>query len=132
MQIGTRKKRKITLNIISLIDVVLLLLIFFMLTTRFMENPGMKLDLPGSKSAEKTRLQDLEISVEPTGKIFLNNNEVMIEELADRLAESIPQSSEKSLILRADKNVTHGTVVEIMDIARTIGIEKIVIATREK
>jgi len=132
MQLKEHKRRKVTLNIISLIDVVLLLLIFFMLTTRFIEQPGMKLDLPGSQSAEKSAAKELELAIDPNGKMLLNGKAVSLEQLPSRLQELLPEMEDNTLILKADQKVSHGKVVEIMDLARMNGLEKIVIATEVK
>ncbi|MFC1887580.1 ExbD/TolR family protein, partial [Candidatus Cloacimonadota bacterium] len=111
--------------------VVLLLLIFFMLTTSFVEQPGMKLDLPETKSSSGEKPEGLEIEVQADGIISLNGETVTMEDLSDRLKNMIDQSSEKSLLLRADKEVPHGTVVEIMDIAKLNGLEKLIIGTKQ-
>ncbi|MDO9577641.1 MAG: biopolymer transporter ExbD [Candidatus Cloacimonadales bacterium] len=131
MHLLEKKTRKVTINITSLIDVVLLLLIFFMLTTSFVEQPGMKLDLPETKSSKGERTGDLEITVQADGSIFLNGKITGMEELETQIKDILPGIDEKSLILKADKTVQHGTVVQIMDIARSVGLQKIIIASEQ-
>lgn len=131
MQLLQKKKRKAAINIISLIDVVLLLLIFFMLTTSFVEQPGLKLDLPEAESSESERSRELEISVNAAGKIFLNNAVIEWDELPEKIAALASKMDDKSLVLKADKTVPHGTVVQIMDIARRTGLQKIIIASEK-
>lgn len=131
MQLLQKKKRKATISITSLIDVVLLLLIFFMLTTSFVEQPGMKLDLPETKSSKGERTGELEITVQADGSIFMNGKAVALEELETQLEEIVQSLNDKSLILKADKTVQHGTVVKIMDIARSVGLQKIIIASEQ-
>jgi len=131
MRLIDKKQRKVVINITSLIDVVLLLLIFFMLTTSFVERPGMKLDLPETQSSSGEKNEGLEIIVQADGKINLNGESVKMEELSGRLRGLIEQSPEKSLVLRADRDVPHGTVVEIMDIAKLNGLEKLIIGTKQ-
>jgi biopolymer transport protein ExbD len=127
-----KKRRKVAINITSLIDVVLLLLIFFMLTTTFAEQPGMKLELPKAKSFGTQRIAKLELTIGSQGEMRLNGEDVSMDSMADTITQLLPQLPEKSLILRADKAVTHGTVVSVMDIARSAGVEKIVIAARTR
>ncbi|MFC1897997.1 ExbD/TolR family protein [Candidatus Cloacimonadota bacterium] len=131
MHLLEKKKRKLSINITSLIDVVLLLLIFFMLTTSFVEQPGMKLDLPETESSKGERTGELEISVLEDGSIFINGNAITIEELEAQINEIAQTLDDKSLILKADKTVQHGTVVKIMDIARSVGLQKIIIASEQ-
>jgi biopolymer transport protein ExbD len=114
-----------------LIDVVLLLLIFFMLTTSFVEQPGMKLDLPETQSSTGEKPEGLEIAVLADGTINLNGVAVLLDELPAKLEEKLGQSPDKSLLLRADKEVPHGTVVQIMDIAKLKGLEKLIIGTKQ-
>jgi biopolymer transport protein ExbD len=129
MQLLNRKKRKVAINITSLIDVVLLLLIFFMLTTSFVEQPGIKLDLPKADSAEGVKSQELEVSISADGSIYLNGEITNLDELAKKIETLLVEIEEKSLVLKADKNALHGTVVKIMDIARQEGLQKIIIAS---
>jgi biopolymer transport protein ExbD len=131
MRLLDKKQRKVVINITSLIDVVLLLLIFFMLTTSFVEQPGMKLDLPETESSSGEKPEGLEIVVQANGIINLNGEAVPLEELSEKLKEKIGQSPDKSLLLRADKDVPHGTVVQIMDIAKLNGLEKLIIGTKQ-
>jgi len=129
MQLLNKKRRRVTINITSLIDVVLLLLIFFMVSTNFIEQPGMKLDLPDSETASSSARNELEVIIQSDGSIFLNGEAITIEELRMNFEKFVTESSAHSLFLKADKNVAHGTVVEVMDIARLKGIQKIIIAS---
>jgi len=131
MRLVDKKKRKVVINITSLIDVVLLLLIFFMLTTSFVEHPGIKLDLPKTQSSSGDRSEGLEIILQADGKIFLNGESVNMAELSGKLQTQIALTADKSLLLKADKEVPHGTVVEIMDLAKLKGLEKLIIGTRQ-
>lgn len=131
MKLLDKKKRRVVINITSLIDVVLLLLIFFMLTTSFVEQPGMKLDLPETQSSTGEKPEGLEIAVLADGTINLNGVAVLLDELPAKLEEKLGQSPDKSLLLRADKEVPHGTVVQIMDIAKLKGLEKLIIGTKQ-
>ncbi len=132
MHLLEKKKRKVTINITSLIDVVLLLLIFFMLTTSFVEQPGMKLDLPETKTSEGEKSGKLQISINSDGSIFVNNEAVKMTDLESKISTISKKLEDKSLLLKADKTVHHGTVVQIMDIARSVGLEKIIIASEQK
>jgi len=130
MQFQEKKHRKVSINITSLIDVCFLLLIFLMVSTTFVEQPGMKLELPESKSATTEQIKDLALEIKADGVMFLNQEPVTLENLEQQFKKFLPNLEEKSLILRADKNVPHGTVVKVMDLAKLSGLEKLIIATQ--
>ena len=130
MQFKEEKKRRTTINITPLIDVLFILLIFFMVSSSFIEQPGMKLELPTIKSQEVARVENLVMHVSADGTIFLADKEVNLDNLASEIANMIPDIEEKTLVLKADKKTEHGLIVQIMDIAKRGGLTKIVIGTR--
>lgn len=132
MQFHDTKRRKVIINITSLIDVLFLLLIFFMVSSTFVEQPGMKLELPESKSAASEKIKDLVLEIKTDNSLVLNNEPISMENLEKKFKELMPALEEKSLVLKADKSVSHGTVVEVMDLAKLSGLEKLIIATKTK
>ena len=130
MQLLHKKRRKVIINITSLIDVLFLLLIFFMVSSTFLEQPGMKLELPETKSSTPEKIENFMLEITADGQMSLNGERVRFDNLAQRFKELLPSVKEKTLVLKADKQSTHGDVVEVMDIARQSGLEKIVIATK--
>lgn len=130
MRFMDKPKRKVLINITSLIDVMFLLLIFFMVSSTFLEQPGMKLELPESQSHEVTELKELTLQITADGKVFLDGTPVPMEQLQDSLQTAALKLKDRSLILKADKQVTHGQVVTVMDVAKRSGFRKLVIATR--
>ena len=129
MQFSEKNKRKVIINVTSLIDVLFLLLIFFMVSSTFIEQPGMKLELPESKSASTERIKELVLEINQDGTMFLNEKPISLDSLETNFRNILPSLEQPSLILKADKNVLHGTVVEVMDKAKIAGLEKLIIAT---
>jgi len=125
-------KRKIFINITSLIDVMFLLLIFFMVTSTFMEKPGMDLDLPDAETGVLKEVKDLVLQVDKDENLFLNGESISITEIQDIFLKTYKENPRVSLIIEADRRVSHGLVVKIMDIAKMTGIKKLVIATKQK
>lgn len=132
MRFQNRKPRKLLINITSLIDVLFLLLIFFMVSSTFVERPGMDLQLPESETSTLREIKDLVLQIQPDGIMFLNSQEVNWENLKSMLEAEFQKNTEAALILQADKDVKHGNVVRIMDTAQQVGITKLIIATDEK
>ncbi len=124
-----RSGRRVLVNVTSLIDVLFMLLIFFMVSTTFVEQPGMKLDLPAAKSAEVSKVEALVLNLYQDGNMSLNGQTITMDKLEEELRAGLSQSPEGALNLFADKNATHGKVIEVMDIARQAGIKKLVVAT---
>lgn len=129
MQLKPKQKRKPIINITSLIDVLFLLLIFLLVSTTFIEEPGMKLTLPKAESAEVGEKKEFTLYLTKDGDLFLNNAPVAIDSLENRLKASLPEMENESLTLKADIETTHGIVVKAMDKARLAGVKKLVVAT---
>jgi len=129
LQFSAKPKRRVIINITSLIDVLFLLLIFFMVSSTFLEQPGMKLELPSAKSTEVARVEKLVLYISPDDEIIFNDQVVQLDSLEIELKTAIPLAEEKTLVLKADKMVPHGTVVKVMDIAKRAGLHKLVVGT---
>jgi biopolymer transport protein ExbD len=132
MQLLVKNKRKVIINITSLIDVLFLLLIFFMVSSTFIEQPGMKLELPETKSSSPEKIKNLILVINSSGEITLNGEHILLEDIEKKFKILLPSLEEKTLILKADKKVSHGIVVKVMDVAKLSGLDKIVIATKIK
>ena len=130
MQFKEKQKKRMGINITSLIDVMFILLIFFMVSSSFVEQPGMKLELPAMQSQEVAKVEKMALFVSKEGELFLNDRPVAIDSLGIVIKQLIPNVEEKTLVLKADRAVEHGLVVQIMDIAKRNGLKKIVIGTR--
>ncbi|MFC1850816.1 ExbD/TolR family protein [candidate division CSSED10-310 bacterium] len=129
MDFKARQIIKPELNMTQLIDVVLLLLIFFMITSSFVVQPGLKVTLPKSSSQESQPENQLKLIVTKDNAVYLDNQRVRIENLRDELQKRMMQKEMQLLLIKADENVIHGFVVHIMDIARSLHLD-VGIATR--
>ena len=112
-----------------LIDVIFQQLIFFMLTSSFIMQPGIRINLPRAETTESVREQEVFVSVSEKGVIFFRDNPVTPEQLASLLSRESSRSVGVVLILKGDRMSQHGDVVKVMDIARRSGINRIAIAT---
>ncbi len=117
------------LNMAPLIDVIFQQLIFFMLTSSFIMQPGIRINLPRAETTESVREQEVFVSVSEKGVIFFRDNPVTPEQLASLLSRESSRSVGVVLILKGDRMSQHGDVVKVMDIARRSGINRIAIAT---
>lgn len=132
MQFTTRKRRKVLINITSLIDVMFMLLVFLMISSTFLDQPGIKLELPSAQSSVVVEQKDYVLFVDKAGKMFLNNNGIALDNLEAGIKDALPKMKDSALILKADQDVSHGAVVKIMDIVRKGGVKKLIIGTKSQ
>jgi biopolymer transport protein TolR len=118
------------INITPLVDVMLVLLIIFMVTTPILQQ-GVSVDLPEVSAGPLTGEdeQQLVVIVTRDGKIQLNDSPLKVDELRQKLAAIIQQRPDRNVYLRADKNVPYGKVVEVMAAVRTAGVRKLGMVT---
>lgn len=124
-----RKRTKVVINVTSLIDVIFLLLIFFLVTSTFSEQPALKIELPRSATSGVGNKEEMVLSVSRNGNLFLDQREINRSELPALLADAARKSDDPSLVLRADRQVSYGLIIEIMDISRRVGLKRIVALT---
>jgi len=132
MRFSQPKREEISLgiSIAPLIDIVFLLLIFFMVTSHFEIMSGIDIRLPDISERGSDRLVDsMIVAVDKTGNCYLKKEKVNLEDLYLRLKASTEQKK-INLILQADRDVKHGHVVRIMDLAKKAGVTSIIISAQ--
>ena len=130
MEFEGRKKVYTHLNIAPLIDVVFLLLIFFMLSSHFVIQPGIKITLPTSVTAKLHPEEDIIIFITKDNKLYLNEVEVTLDNLLDKLKIKVEKAKKKTVIIKADEQIDLGLAVKVMDIAKQAEAEGLVISTK--
>ncbi len=124
-----RTRRDVALiNLTPLIDVVFLLLIFFMVATSFSLIRGIKVDLPTTTTPQEKIEQNIVISVTKDGRIYLDKTQISKTELVKTLKRQIGEKN-SLVVINADKDTRHGMVVEVMDLAKQGGAGKLGILT---
>jgi len=132
MRFSQPKREEISLgvSIAPLIDIVFLLLIFFMLTSHIEIIPGIDITLPDiTERGSDTSAQNVVVALDREGNYYLNKEMIGLKELFRRLKETA-QPEKTNLILQADRDVKHGHVVRVMDLAKKAGINSIVISAQ--
>lgn len=120
-------------DLTPMVDVVFLLLIFFMISTTFIETPGLTINLPKSSTQQiKKDPQEVRVYLRADGTIFLEKQEILIDDLITQLNAYGEKAAETTFLLMADKDVRHGDVVQLMDTAKSAGFVKLAIATEKK
>lgn len=119
-----------TIDLTPMVDVVFLLIIFFMLTTTFITvESGLPVDLPEAQTSVASPSNLPTVTINGLGEVFFGGAQVAETELAALVRQSLAETGQRTVVLRADQGVLHGQSVRIMDIIRQAGAERIAIAT---
>lgn len=135
MNLKPDRSDNIDLNLTPLIDVVFLLLIFFMVSTTFDQQSKLKIDLPeASASATEPKQESVIIAIDASGRFFINDRQLVntqLDTLKIALQKTVGENRDTPLILRADAKTPHESVVKAMDAAAQLGLTRLSIATLE-
>ncbi|MBW1916561.1 MAG: biopolymer transporter ExbD [Deltaproteobacteria bacterium] len=128
-----RRRRSLpSLDIAPLVDVVFLLLIFFLLCSTFVM-PALKLTLPQARNQQYPPPQELVVSVDRQGNFYVNQEPVPEDHLRDRLQTRLAALKEKRLTFRGDARSEYHNFVKVLDLAQELGVEDIsLVHDREK
>ena len=125
-----KKGRGLIINLTSLIDVMFLLLIFFMVTSTFKNQPAVNLVLPRSATATETVDTPSVLYLTSDDRVFLNDMEVDEAQLPELLGQLRASSREDRMVLRADQNAPHGRVVALIDTIKQSGFTRVSLSAR--
>ena len=117
-----QSRRRVSLDISPLLDVVFLLLIFFLVTTTFMPDASMDLELPESTTATQSEVAATVVTVGEDGGVQIDGDSVSMQELERTIAALLPEEREK-ITVRADARVDYGVIVRIIDALRDAGVD---------
>jgi len=132
MQFRARKDKrgKSEVNLTPLVDIVFILLIFFLITSTFVQNPGIEVELPkASAAATDVQSDSIIMAITKDGLVIHEGKIMSAEELRKRLSQYHKDEPEKLVVIQADSTAHHGKVVEVMDIAQGAGFHRLAIAT---
>ena len=128
---GLQRNRKIP-SLTPLIDIVFLLLVFFMLTAHFVKDQVLDISLPDAESAQQLKDEKLlEVLIKKGGVISINKEIIAKEKIDDYFQDKLPAIRNKQVILRGDTKTELGLVVSIMDAARKAGAKSLDIVTQQ-
>ncbi len=133
MLVHRRKKRRYAVQVplTSLIDIVFLLLVYFLLTTNFMVDEGIDIKLPQAEASKPQTQEEITIYVDARGRAFLENREVALNDLFKRLQEKIGAAQDRLVVIKADRTVVLNQAVAVMDVAKAAGAGRLCLATEK-
>ena len=127
-----KKRYAVQIPITPLIDIVFMLLIYFLLTTNFMVDEGIKIKLPQARAAAPQTEETITVYVDSQGQAFLGEDEISLDRLFDRLKEKIGARQDELVVVRADRSVMLNKAVKVMDIAKAAGAGRLCLATEKE
>jgi len=130
VKFSLRNKSITAFSFISLADVVLLLLVFFLLSSTFIVQPGIRVRLPKARTEERESERNILVSLTRDGDVYLGDENVDLDALPAKLYSLLLDNPEQLIVLRADKDVSLSRAVQILDMAKSAGGEKFLIATQ--
>jgi biopolymer transport protein ExbD len=121
------------LMIVPLIDIIFSILVFFIvITMQMVYQKNLPVQLPVSEAAQRDRKVNLVITIQRDGKVTVEDETVAAGDVADKVRGLLARQPETDVIIRADKKVEHGSVVEIMGQLKSVGVTRLAVAVEEK
>ena len=127
-----RKRISLQLDMAPLIDVVFLLLIFFMLTNTMMVQEAITVNLPVSDSASTADKSPIVITISDKGDVAVNEKNIEISALSELLKKELSSDSSRNILLKTDSSTPVQSMIEVMDIVRNSGGQNLSIATKSQ
>ncbi len=127
MKFAVRKRRAPSIIIVSLVDILTILLIFFVVSTTFKKDqPEVQINLPESKTAKNTpaELEHAVVSVDANDEVKLDGKALAVDEL-ENAVKNLPDTRRSTLALQADKKASFGTIIKVMDALKLAGVKNL-------
>jgi biopolymer transport protein ExbD len=127
-----REAEEAAIDLTPMLDVVFIMLIFFIVTTSFVKEAGISVQKPKASNAQSQAKATIFVAVKANGEIWLDKRPVDVERVGATIEKLLAESPSDSVIVQADKEAKHGVVVSVMDQIKLAGIDKIVVAAETK
>lgn len=112
-----------------LIDVVFILLIFFILSASFQQDNQINVERPNSKATDATSSMSLSVAIDQQKQVWIDNKIVKVASLTSRVKQKVAQASNVSVIIDVDKSVESGLLIQVIDQVRIAGVNNVAVAT---
>lgn len=132
IQASRQRRQPSEIDIAPLIDIVFILLIFFMVTTTFVRDAKLEIERPGAKTAQRADNRSVRVSVGRRGEIFVDARPIKPWMLQARMREIISRQRIKTVLVIADRHVETGLLVDIVDQCRLAGAQDVGVAVEQE
>ncbi|MCL9775164.1 ExbD/TolR family protein [Vibrio methylphosphonaticus] len=134
MRLGHRKKQQEEANIdmTSMLDIVFIMLIFFIVTSSFVRESGVDVNRPQASHAVSQKDAGIFVAITANNDVFIDKRRVDVERVQATIEKLLLEQPSASMVIQADKHAFNGTVVQVMDSAKGAGVTKIALATESQ
>lgn len=126
-----REEEEATLDMTPMLDIVFIMLIFFIVTTSFVKEAGIDVNRPEASQATSQPSANIFIAVRENGEVWMDRRQVDVERVAANLERLLAEQPTDMVVIQADEQARHGIVVEVMDQIKEAGIAQISIAAED-
>ena len=132
LRFPVKTRARPTIHLTALIDIVFLLLIFFLLASTFVEQVGLNIEIPEVESEGEGLLPELIVQIDQDGKLFIDDTNVNLRQLTTVLKMRIQSLGKDTVVIHADRRTEYDNVAQAIDAAKLAGARNIVLVTRQK
>ncbi|MDN4503663.1 biopolymer transporter ExbD [Alteromonadaceae bacterium BrNp21-10] len=125
------EEEEASIDMTPMLDIVFIMLIFFIVTTSFVKEAGIEVNKPKAQQATKQKSANIFIAINEHGDIWMDKREVDVERVRANLERMLAEQPTDVVILQADVKTEHGVVVEVMDQIKAAGIDRISVAAKD-
>ena len=119
-------------NITPMLDVVFILLIFFIVTANFIKEPGLEINRPDSDTAETQENAAILIAVGPTGEVWMDGRRIDVRQVKANVVKLLADNPQGSVVIQADEKAQADAIIQVMDQSREAGVYAISLASEPK
>jgi biopolymer transport protein ExbD len=127
-----REEEDAAIDMTPMLDIVFIMLIFFIVTTSFVKEAGIEVLKPKASNSKSNKSGNVFIAIKPNGDVWMDKRQVDIERVAANIERMLAEQPTDTVIVQADKEAKHGVVVKVMDAIKSAGDLKITIAAEKK
>jgi biopolymer transport protein ExbD len=120
-----------TIDMTPMLDIVFIMLIFFIVTTSFIKEAGIEVNKPQSDQASRQKAANIFIAITEDGDVWMDKRQIDVERVRANLERLLAEQPTDVVVVQADMESNHGVVVEVMDQIKAAGIDRISIAAKE-
>jgi len=132
LRFPAKKRTRPTIHLTALIDIVFLLLIFFLLASSFVEQAGVAIIVPEIESEGTGLLPEIVVQIDQDGSIFIDETNVNQRQLTTILKMRIKSLTKDTVVIQADRRVEYDIVVQVIDAAKLAGAKNLILVTKRK
>ncbi len=126
-----RQKKDVEIAIVNLVDVIFILLIFFIMTTTFSKETGLDITKPAAGSATQLEKENIMVGISKEGTIHLDERQVDLPMLQAILRRQLAEDAEKAVVIVSDRDADMGVIIDVMDECNLAGVHKVSVAANQ-